>query len=107
MQRLIVQIYEIQTPAEAEQLIDLDVDHIGSVLLSQDSWRQSDVKETIDTIRSSSARSSLIPLYHDPETVLQTLDYYQPDIVHFCEALVGHARLWDFCDQLIQLQIHI
>jgi phosphoribosylanthranilate isomerase len=104
VQRLIVQIYEVQTPAEAEYLIDLDVDHIGSVILSQDNWQQSILKETIETIRSSTAKSSLIPLYHHPETVLQTLDYYQPDIVHFCEALVGHARLWDFCNQLIQLQ---
>ena len=104
VQRLIVQIYEVQTPAEAEQLIDLDVDHIGSVILSQDSWRQSAIKQTIKTIRSSIAKSSLIPLYHHMETVLQTLDYYQPDIVHFCEALVGHERLWDFCDRLVQLQ---
>jgi phosphoribosylanthranilate isomerase len=104
IKRLIVQIYEVQTPAEAEHLINLDVDHIGSVILSQDNWRQSALKQTIETIRPSNAKSSLIPLYHHPETVLQTLDYYQPDIVHFCEALVGHARLWDFCDRLVQLQ---
>ncbi|MBT8331686.1 MAG: hypothetical protein KJP06_05090 [Deltaproteobacteria bacterium] len=104
MQRIIVQIYEVQTAAEAEQLIDLDVDHIGSVVLSQNDWLQSALKETIEAIRSSTARSSLIPLYHHPETVLRTLEYYQPDIVHFCEALVGHEHLWDFCDQLIRLQ---
>jgi phosphoribosylanthranilate isomerase len=102
--RLIVQIYEVQSPAEAEHLIDLDVDHIGSVILSEENWKQPTVKETIRTIRSSAAKSSLIPLYHRPDTVLQTLDYYQPDIVHFCEALAGHARLWDFCDQLTKLQ---
>ena len=104
MQRIIVQIYEVQTAAEAQHLIDLDVDHIGSVILSQENWRQSAIKETIQTIRSSTAKSSLIPLYHHPETVLQTLEYYHPDIVHFCESLVGHDRLWDFCDQLIGLQ---
>ena len=104
MQRLIVQIYEVQTPTEAVHLIDLDVDHIGSVILSQDSWQQPTIRETIRTIRSSSAKSSLIPLYNHLETVLRTLDYYQPDIVHFCEALVGHQRLWDFCDRLNQLQ---
>ena len=104
MQRIIVQIYEVQTAAEAEQLIDLDVDHIGSVILSEENWQQTTVRETIRTIRSSAAKSSLIPLYHRPDTVLRTLDYYQPDIVHFCEALVGQERLWDFCDQLIKLQ---
>ena len=104
MQRLIVQIYEVQTAAEAEQLIDLNVDHIGSVILSAENWQQATVRETIRTIRSSAAKSSLIPLYHRPETVLRTLDYYQPDIIHFCEALVGHERLWEFCDQLIELQ---
>ncbi|MGD8962983.1 MAG: hypothetical protein PVF29_16720 [Desulfobacterales bacterium] len=104
VQRIIVQIYEVQTPTEAEQLIELDVNHIGSVILSEEDWRQPTLRETIRTIRSSAAKSSLIPLYHQPDTVLRTLDYYQPDIVHFCEALVGHERLGDFCDQLIKLQ---
>ncbi|MDX1707909.1 MAG: hypothetical protein R3274_04870 [Desulfobacterales bacterium] len=107
MPRLIVQIYEVQTPAEAEHLIDLDVDHIGSVVLSAENWQQPALKDTIRTIRASAAKSSLIPLYNDPQTVMRTLDYYQPDIVHFCEALVGHARLWDFCDQLIELQADV
>jgi phosphoribosylanthranilate isomerase len=104
VQRLIVQIYEVQTPAEAKHLIDLDVDHIGSVILSQENWQQSTLRETIRTIRSSAAKSSLIPLYNHPEAVLRTVAYYQPDIVHFCEALAGHDRLWDFCDRLIRLQ---
>jgi len=30
---MIVQIYEIQTPSEAEAMIHLGVDHIGSVIL--------------------------------------------------------------------------
>jgi phosphoribosylanthranilate isomerase len=104
VQRLIVQIYEVQTPAEAERLIGLGVDHIGSVIISEDNWRQSSLKETIRTSQASDCKSSLIPLYNHLDTVLRTLDYYQPDIVHFCEALVGHDSLWDFCDQLIHLQ---
>jgi hypothetical protein len=39
MQRIIVQIYEVQTPLEAEDLIELDVDHIGSVIVSEDHWK--------------------------------------------------------------------
>ncbi len=104
MPRLIVQIYEVQTPAEAERLVELDVDHIGSVILSEENWQLPQIKETIRSIRSSAAKSSLILLYNRPETVLRSLDYYQPDIVHFCEALVGHAGMWDFCDRLIHLQ---
>ena len=32
---MIIQIYEIQTPSEAERCIELGVDHIGSVILSE------------------------------------------------------------------------
>ncbi|MGD9279853.1 MAG: hypothetical protein PVF60_03130 [Desulfobacterales bacterium] len=104
MRRIIIQIYEVLTPLEAETLIELDVDHIGGVVVSEADWKLPQLKETIDIIRSSAARSSLIPLYNHPESVLRTLDYYRPDIVHFCEALVERQNLWDFCDQLIQLQ---
>jgi len=36
---MIIQIYEIQTPHEAEKCIELGVDHIGSVVLILDEWR--------------------------------------------------------------------
>ena len=107
MQRIIVQIYEVQTPLEAEDLIELDVDHIGSVIISEENWKLPQLKETIKTIQSTAAKSSLIPLYNHPESVLRTLDYYQPDIVHFCEALPDSGNLWDFCDRLIHLQASV
>ena len=107
MQRIIVQIYEVQTPLEAEALIEVDVDHIGSVIVSEENWKLAPLKETIKTIRSSAAKSSLIPLYNTRESVLRTLDYYQPDIVHFCEALSGSDDLWNFCDRLIDLQAFV
>ena len=84
---MIVQIYEIQQPAEAQALIDLGVDHIGSVLLSETDWRDPVLRETLLLIEHASARSSLIPLFSDQETILRALDYYQPDILHFCEML--------------------
>jgi phosphoribosylanthranilate isomerase len=92
---------------EAEALIELDVDHIGSVVVSEEDWKLPQLKDTIKTIRSSTAKSSLIPLYNQPESVLRTLDYYQPDIVHFCEALSDRDDFWNFCDQLIHLQVFI
>jgi phosphoribosylanthranilate isomerase len=92
---------------EAEALIELDVDHIGSVVVSEEHWKLPQLKDTIKTIHSTAAKSSLIPLYNHPESVLRTLDYYQPDIVHFCEALSDRDDIWDFCDQLIHLQAFV
>ncbi|UCF93718.1 MAG: hypothetical protein JSW39_06050, partial [Desulfobacterales bacterium] len=71
-------------------LIEVGVDHIGSVILSEENWKVPAIEETIQTVRSSPAKSSLIPLFNHLNTVLETLDYYQPDIVHFCEALIDH-----------------
>jgi phosphoribosylanthranilate isomerase len=104
VQRLIVQIYEVQTPAEAERLAELDVDHVGSVILSEEQWMLPQLKDTVRVIKSIAAKSSLIPLFNNPEVVLRTLDYYQPDIVHFCEAPGGEGGGWDFSDKPIVLQ---
>jgi len=104
VQRLIVQIYEVQTPLEAKRLIELDVDHVGSVILSEEHWMLPLLKDTVQVIKSTKAKSSLIPLFNHPDSVLRTLEYYQPDIVHFCEALAGEGGLRDVCDKLIVLQ---
>ena len=34
MKKIVVQIYEIQRPREAEKMIELGVDHLGSVILN-------------------------------------------------------------------------
>jgi phosphoribosylanthranilate isomerase len=104
VQRLIVQIYEVQTPLEAEHLIELDVDHIGSVIVSEEQWMLPQLKDTVQVIKSTTAKSSLIPLYSRLDSVLRTLEYYQPDIVHFCEAFAGEGGFWGFKDKLIGLQ---
>jgi phosphoribosylanthranilate isomerase len=104
MKKIIVQIYEIQDPFEAEKLVDIGVDRIGSVLISETDWKVPGVKDTIRWIRSSSAKSSLIPLYNKQNSVLRTLDFYQPDIVHFCESLVDQKDVRGYCRRLIQLQ---
>lgn len=89
---ILTQIYEIQTPKEAEALVDLGVDHIGSVIVSAGDWKQPVVRETVRLVSDMQARSSLILLYHDPDLVLLSLDYYQPDIIHFCEMLIDPLR---------------
>lgn len=84
---MITQIYEIQTPEEAERCIGLGVDHIGSVLLSERDWRQPLIRETIRLSEGSGALNSLIPLHYSRDTLYRALDYYRPDFVHFCESL--------------------
>lgn len=102
--KLIIQIYEIQTPAEAQALIDLGVDHIGSVIVNEAEWKIPKLKETVASVRSSSANSSLIPLFNTADSVFRILEYYQPDIVHFCEALTDRPDVQTYCRRLIELQ---
>lgn len=84
---MIVQIYEIQTPAEADQMIALGVDHVGSVLVSRTAWRQPPIRDTVRGVQAAGRVSSLIPLFSDFDGVARALDYYRPNIVHFCDAL--------------------
>jgi phosphoribosylanthranilate isomerase len=83
----IVQVYEIQTPDEAVAMIGLGVDHIGSVITSQRDRRDPVIRETVSVVGKTGAVSSLIPLYTDPDAIFDTLDYYRPHIVHFCDRL--------------------
>jgi phosphoribosylanthranilate isomerase len=84
---MIIQIYEIQTPFEAEQMAALGVDHIGSVLLSPDAIQNAALKETVNVVRSLGRKSSLIPLFTDVARIVEMIGYYRPDIVHFCDTL--------------------
>lgn len=85
---MITQIYEIQTPAEASAAISAGVDHIGSVVVSTENWKVSSIRETIQLVSKTEAKSSLILLYNQQDLVCESLAYYQPDMVHFCENLV-------------------
>src|SRR6056297_726038 len=108
--RLITQIYEIQTPDEARLCADCGVDHIGSVVISENDWQQPAVYETIRAVAAANAKSSLILLFNDKNTVFSALSYYQPDIVHFCEDLTAFAGAPDLSVALgpfIQLQADI
>jgi len=85
---MITQIYEIQTPEEAEACAALGADHIGSVLVSRDDWRQPVVRQAARRTRQAGKKHCLIPLFGGVDDVSRALDYYEPDIVHFCDALV-------------------
>ena len=108
MKRIIVQLYEIQDPREAERLIGLGVDRIGSVILSAESWKVPAVRDVVRLVRGSGAKSSLIPLLAREDDILRALDYYQPDFVHFCELIPlaprDHGRREAICAELIRIQ---
>jgi phosphoribosylanthranilate isomerase len=84
---MIIQIYEIQTPQEAEKCIELGVDRLGSVLLSQDKWRIPELKEVVRLSDGTDIKNSIIPLFRDRDTLYRSLDYYGPHYVHFCNSL--------------------
>lgn len=108
MKRVIVQLYEIQEPREAERLIGLGVDHIGSVILSAENWKSPVLKDVVRLVRGSPAKSTLIPLMTKEDNILRVLDYYEPDLVHFCEFIpLGHedkGRRGALCRELIRIQ---
>jgi phosphoribosylanthranilate isomerase len=108
MKRMIVQLYEIQEPREAEWLVELGVDHIGSVILSPDAWKLPVLRDVVRLVRQSPAKSTLIPLITKPDGILRALDYYQPDFVHFCELIsLAHeesGRREEICAELIRIQ---
>lgn len=80
------------------------VDHIGSVILSEEQWKKPTIYDTIRTIGDSPSKSSLIPLFNKADAVFRTLDYYQPDIVHFCENLCEPGQSPDMLEHLMDLQ---
>ena len=107
MSKIIIQLYEVQTAGEAELMIELGVDHIGSVILSESEWKIPKLRETIQLVRSSASKSCLIPLFHTLDVVLRTIDYYQPDVIHFCDALTDPKDPRGVCRRLIQLQENV
>lgn len=111
MKKTIIQIYEVQKPKEAEALIDLGVNNIGSVLVDQAKWKKSAIRKTVQVIRQAGARSGLILLFKDPIKIFQAIDYYQPDFVHFCEVLSpfpgDHASMIREYDVLLSLQLDV
>jgi phosphoribosylanthranilate isomerase len=86
---MIVQIYEIQTPVEAEAMIALGVDHLGSVMVCSQTWQDPVLKQTIEVIQAAGRKSSLIPLFRDMDPIVRSIEYYRPDIIHFCEAMAS------------------
>jgi len=104
---MIVQIYEIQDPQEAEKCIQLGVDRIGSVLLSKEKWHDPSLKEVFRLTEGTTASNSLIPLFQDTDILYRALDYYRPHFVHFCETLTDNDGREMDIESFIRVQTRV
>ena len=75
MNKTAVQIYEIQEPQEAEKLIELGVDRLGSVILDKEDWKVPSIREAIGKTEGTPVKSSLIPLFNTPGTIFRVIEY--------------------------------
>ena len=101
---MLSQIYEIQTPEEAERCVALGVDRIGSVLLSAAEWKQPEIRDVIRLTDGSETRNNLIPLFTDWDTLCRAMEYYRPHFVHFCDNLTDGQGLQADLSPFILLQ---
>ena len=104
---MIVQIYEIQTPEEAARCIETGVDHVGSVLLPETGWKNQVLKETLGMTGGTPSKNTLIPLFREMEVLFRILDYYRPDVIHFCESLTDNTGREIELDQYVETQSRI
>ncbi len=103
---MIVQIYEIQEPAEAEKCIEAGVDHVGSVV-EKDSWKNLKLRDVVKICREAKAKSSLIPLFKDEDMIYRMLDFYEPHIIHFCENLTDAYGRMLVLDDILEFQARL
>ena len=87
---MIIQIYEIQTPEEALEMVRLGVSHIGSVIQSMGKCQDRFLKNTVAVVKERGCKSSMIPLFDDTDVILSAVAFYQPDIIFI---FVGLCRL--------------
>lgn len=107
MPKIEVQIYEIQDPREAEAAIELGVDRIGSVILAEGNWKVPAIRDAISVSKGAGVKHSLIPLFDTRGVLFQAIEYYQPDIIHFCGGLTHDDGRMMPCEPLVELQTWI
>ena len=103
--KIAVQIYEIQDPKEAEAVVELGVDRVGSVILSEEDWKVPAIREAILISRGNRIKHSVIPLFSTKRVLFQAIEYYQPDIIHFCESFTHNDGSVIDCERFVELQI--
>jgi phosphoribosylanthranilate isomerase len=104
---MITQIYEIQSEAEAELVLSLGADHIGSVVVSKTDLSDKEIRSAIDLTQKSGKKSSLIPLFNDIMAIRRCIEYYRPDVVHLCDTIAMEPLRADAVDPLIDTQAEI
>ena len=102
---MIVQIYEIQTPHEAEKCILLGFDRLGSVLLSEEEWKKPALRDVVRLSEGTRTQNSLIALFRTRDTLYRAMDYYRPHFIHFCETLADESGRMIDLDPFIDLQV--
>ena len=105
MARIAVQIYEIQDPGEAEAVIELGIDRIGSVILSKENWKVPAIRDAIRVSKETGVRHSLIPLFNSKDVLCQAIEYYQPHIIHFCDTLTDIEGRIIPCKAFVEFQV--
>lgn len=85
---MIIQIYEIQHPHEAIQVIALGVTHVGTVLQAPCDIVRSDIQETILAAKRSGGVSSVIPLFTNEADICRAVESLGFDILHLCDELL-------------------
>jgi phosphoribosylanthranilate isomerase len=85
-------------------MVDLGVDHVGSVLISDRQWKNPVLKSAIRLVQEAGGKSSLIPLFGQIDRIAEAVAYYRPNILHFCEALVTLEADQDAVDKIFKRQ---
>jgi phosphoribosylanthranilate isomerase len=81
---MIVQIYEVTTPAEARALSAMDVDHVG-VLVGDGAFPREvspDAARTIFAVLPTERKRVALSLSADPEAIARVVLEARPDILH-------------------------
>lgn len=102
-----MQVYELQSVAEAAICIEVGVDNIGSVLLDEAHAFDADVRAAQREIRAAGRTACLIPLFSDVELICRAIDFHDPHIVHFCESLADENGLRSNLAVCLRLQAEI
>lgn len=108
--KVISQIYEVQTPDEAIDMMELGVDHIGSVVLNNNDFlNDENLKKTVDIVKKNGKKSSVIPLFSKFDPIMRLIDHLEPHIIHMCESLTGDSDYNEkkLCDDLAELQFKV
>ncbi|MCX7981824.1 MAG: hypothetical protein N2572_02805 [Syntrophales bacterium] len=91
MNRIIIQIYEVQDAQEAVRLIKEGVDHVGTVIPSPALELWPPLRETVKAVQLGGAKSCILPLFSEPADIFHALAYFQPDFIHLCETISTHT----------------